>query len=357
LGLINTLLSRHPMATLCQGFFSRSKLGDTGTELALLDHILASPGIARGAAILTTPAGARGSRWGDHDPILADFEFGFNPTPLKPKRAPITWAHHYSPGAWAAHNADTTVNETLDGLLRRLESEAATRDSIDLNAVFTEFVEIAMPRPANRPEGPYRDYPYPHAAEQAVCARACCVASRCVARWWSHIARQVSRPRRATAVRGTPAAAKSRVRSCPFRGNPAFGRVLSAAVPRSVVSFPRQSRGRQRRAAVRSSAAAASRGVRCRPRRTSAVARASARPWHRPAPSPPGCARHGRAPAHAAGRQVGRVGFGTLVAIIRTLTAIIRTLTAMIRTLIAIIRTPTAILKTPFFYKKKERQG
>ncbi len=50
------------MATLCQGFFSRSKLGDTGTELALLDHILASPGIVRGAAILTTPAGTRGSR-------------------------------------------------------------------------------------------------------------------------------------------------------------------------------------------------------------------------------------------------------------------------------------------------------
>ncbi len=103
LGLINTLLSRHPMATLCQGFFSRSKLGDTGTELALLDRILASPGTVRGAAILTTPAGARGSRWGDHDPILADFDFGFNPTPLKPKRAPVTWAHHYSPGAWAAH--------------------------------------------------------------------------------------------------------------------------------------------------------------------------------------------------------------------------------------------------------------
>jgi hypothetical protein len=88
------------MATLCQGFFSRSKLGDTGTELALLDHILASPGIVRGAAILTTPAGTRGSRWGDHDPILADFEFGFNPTPLKPKRAPITWAQGFFMKEW-----------------------------------------------------------------------------------------------------------------------------------------------------------------------------------------------------------------------------------------------------------------
>jgi hypothetical protein len=141
------------MATLCKGFFSRSKLGDTGVELALLDHILASPGITRGAAILTTPAGARGCRWGDHDPVLADFEFGFNPTSLKPKRAPITWAHHYSPGTWAAHNADPSVNETLDSLLKRLESAAAARDSIDLNAVFSEFVEIAAPQPTNRPEG------------------------------------------------------------------------------------------------------------------------------------------------------------------------------------------------------------
>jgi hypothetical protein len=142
-----------PHGDRLQRLFSRSKLRDTGAELALLDHILASPGIARGAAILTTPAGARGCPWGDHVPILVDFEFGFNPTPLKPKRAPVTWANHYSPGTWEAHTADSAVNATLDNLLERLESAAATRDSIDLNAVFSEFLEVAVPRPTNRPAG------------------------------------------------------------------------------------------------------------------------------------------------------------------------------------------------------------
>ncbi len=50
--------------------------------------------------------------------------------------------------------------------------------------------------------------------------------------------------------------------------------------------------------------------------------------------------------AHRRMRQVGSVGFSTLVAIIRTLTAMIRTLVAIIHTLVAIIRTVTAIIRT-----------
>jgi hypothetical protein len=148
-GLTNALLQRCPAATLSKGFFSRSKLRDTGVELALLDHIPASRGIVRGAAILVLPAGTRGCPWGDHTPVLADFEFGFNPTPLKPKRSPITWAHHYSPEEWSAHEADPAVNATLDTLLGLLETAAdtVTQDSINLNKVLSDFLSVAAPPP------------------------------------------------------------------------------------------------------------------------------------------------------------------------------------------------------------------
>ena len=57
---------------------------------------------------------------------------------------------HYSPGTWAAHAADAAVNATLDTLLQRLELAAETRDGIDLNAVFSDFLSVAVPPPANR---------------------------------------------------------------------------------------------------------------------------------------------------------------------------------------------------------------
>ena len=145
--LHNALLVRCPRASLEEGFFSRSKLLAGTAQLALLDHILVSPGIVRGAAILTLPAGSdRGCPWGDHDPIIADMELGFNPAPSLPKRPPIRWAHFYPPGEWARHEADLDVNATLDSVLCRLGPAINCPDAVDLNAVFADLLSVAMPK-------------------------------------------------------------------------------------------------------------------------------------------------------------------------------------------------------------------
>jgi nitrite reductase/ring-hydroxylating ferredoxin subunit len=144
--LHNALLVRCPRASLEEGFFSRSKLPAGTAQLALLDHILVSPGIVRGAAILTLPAGSdRGCPWGDHDPVIADLELGFNPAPSLPKRPPIRWAHFYPPGEWASHEVDPGVNATLDSVLGRLVPAINCPDAVDLNAVFADLLSVAMP--------------------------------------------------------------------------------------------------------------------------------------------------------------------------------------------------------------------
>ena len=88
LGLSNALLQGAPKASVEAGYFSRSRRSRHGAELSLLDHILATPELCRGAGILVLPAGATGrtDRLGDHDAIVADLDLGFQPIPSQAKR-------------------------------------------------------------------------------------------------------------------------------------------------------------------------------------------------------------------------------------------------------------------------------
>ena len=99
LGLSNALTQDDPKASVANGYFSRSRRSRHGAELSLLDHILATSGLCRGAGILVLPAGAPGrtDRLGDHDAIVADLDLGFQPTPSQAKRPAVRWAHTFSP--------------------------------------------------------------------------------------------------------------------------------------------------------------------------------------------------------------------------------------------------------------------
>ena len=104
LGLSNALLQGDQRASIENGYFTRSRLSRHGAELSLIDHIVVTPGMCRGAGVLVMPAGAVGrtDRMGDHDAsaVVADLDFGFQPVPSATKRPGIRWAHTFSPTAW-----------------------------------------------------------------------------------------------------------------------------------------------------------------------------------------------------------------------------------------------------------------
>ena len=103
--------------------------------------MLASPGITRGASILVIPAGDHGCPWGDHDSVIADFELGFSPVPLRPKRESIEWTRHYSPEECVRMMRTLkSLNATYDSLVDRLERAANQLNSVNVGATFEELL-------------------------------------------------------------------------------------------------------------------------------------------------------------------------------------------------------------------------
>ena len=147
LGLSNALLQGDPKASAATGYFSRSRRSRHGTELSLLDHILVTPELCRGAGILVLPAGATGrtDRLGDHDAIVADLDLGFQPTPSQAKRPRIRWAHTFSPQDWHELNTDSVVSNELDALLIELERAEADIDPAMLDQIFDRALPLSTP--------------------------------------------------------------------------------------------------------------------------------------------------------------------------------------------------------------------
>ena len=151
--LSNVLLQGSPEASLTRGFFTRSRTSRHGVELSLLGHVLASPGLSGGAGILILPAGAVGrtERFGDHDAVVADLNFGFKPAPPLAKRPGITWAHTYSPKAWHQLNSDPKVSDTIDTLLIELETAGENIEPATLNGIFDRILAISSPSIGSQP--------------------------------------------------------------------------------------------------------------------------------------------------------------------------------------------------------------
>jgi hypothetical protein len=147
LGLSNALLQGDPKASVATGYFSRSRRSRHGTELSLLDHILVTPELCRGAGILVLPAGATGrtDRLGDHDAIVADLDLGFQPTPSQAKRPRIRWAHTFSPQDWHELNTDSAVSDDLDVLLIELERAGTDVDPAMLDQIFERALLCRCP--------------------------------------------------------------------------------------------------------------------------------------------------------------------------------------------------------------------
>ena len=147
LHLSNALIQGDPKASVTTGYFSRSRRSRHGVELSLLDHILTTSGLCRGAGILILPAGATGrtDRLGDHDAIVADLDLGFQPTPSQAKRPRIRWAHTFSPQDWHELNTDLTVSNELDALLIELERAGTDVDSTMLDQIFERALPLSTP--------------------------------------------------------------------------------------------------------------------------------------------------------------------------------------------------------------------
>jgi len=147
LDLSNALLHGDPGASMGGGYFSRSRTSRHGAELSLIDHVLVTPGLCRGAGILVMPAGAAGrtDRVGDHDALLADLDLGFQPTPSQAKRPGVRWAHTYSPQAWDELNSDPTVSDELDALLIELNRTGLDYDPHRLDRFFDRVLAISTP--------------------------------------------------------------------------------------------------------------------------------------------------------------------------------------------------------------------
>ena len=147
LGLSNALLHGDPGASIEKGYFTRSRTSRHGAELSLIDHILVTPGMCRGAGVLVLPAGAVGrtDRMGDHDALLADLDCGFQPVPSQEKRPGIKWAHTFSPQAWEELNSDPTISNELDALLIALEREGMDYDSQRLDQIFERVLTVSTP--------------------------------------------------------------------------------------------------------------------------------------------------------------------------------------------------------------------
>jgi len=147
LGLSNALLHGDTGASIEKGYFTRSRTSRHGAELSLIDHILVTPGMCRGAGVLVLPAGAVGrtDRMGDHDALLADLDCGFQPVPSQEKRPGIKWAHTFSPQAWEELNSDPTISNELDALLIALEREGMDYDSQRLDQIFERVLTVSTP--------------------------------------------------------------------------------------------------------------------------------------------------------------------------------------------------------------------